>query len=266
MNENITPENSNQEQKPIRLQKYIANCGVCSRRKAEEYIADGSVMVNGEVITQLGTKVTNSDIIEITLDGETKIIKPDNTKLYLLLNKPVGVVTTANDEHDRPTVIDLITQEITTRVYPVGRLDIATSGAILLTNDGDFANKITHPSNKLPKKYSVIINGDIQDSQVNKLTNGLEITLEDGSKYTTQPAIVDLKRQYPTQTYLDITITEGKNRQVRRMFEALGYKVLKLERVEIGCVKLGNLPSGRFRYLTSVEIEIMKVCPKKASR
>jgi len=250
----------------IRLQKYIADCGICSRRKAEELILAGKVQVNSEIVTELGTKVNEHDKIEV----EGKAISQSTKKVYILLNKPVGYVTTAGDEHGRPTVLDLIAGEIAERLFPVGRLDINTSGALILTNDGDFAYKLTHPKHELGKTYEVILNKTITDAEIKKIEAGVEIPMaspvkgrwhaegmtegfnfESGGVFHTSPCII---RQI-TSTSLHITIHEGKNRQIRKMFTAAGKKVLELKRIKIGRLALGNLPLGRWRHLSQAEID-----------
>lgn len=233
----------------VRLQKYIAMCGVASRRKAEELITDGRVTVNGKRVTELGTKV------EIGADKVTvnnKEIKTVSKKYYIMLNKPEGYVSTVSDQFDRPTVIDLIDSEIKSRIFPVGRLDYETSGLLLLTNDGDFTYKVTHPKFRMDKTYIATLKGGITITGLNKLRRGIKI--ED---YTTSPAELEILDAKDGFTVVKITIHEGKNRQVRKMFEAVGSKVYALERISIGKVELGNLPLGRWRYLTSHEVNYL---------
>lgn len=233
----------------VRLQKYIAMCGEASRRAAEAMIEDGRVWVNNQRVTELGTKVEiGADVV--TLDG--KKIKPEVKKYYIMLNKPVGYVSTVNDQFDRPTVVDLIGEEIKARVFPVGRLDYETEGLLLLTNDGDFTYKVTHPKFKMDKTYLVSLKGGISVKGLNMLRSGIEI--ED---YKTSPAEVEMLSCEKGVTVLKITIHEGKNRQVRKMMEAVGAKVMELKRISIGKVELGNLPLGRWRYLTSHEINYL---------
>lgn len=233
----------------VRLQKYIAMSGKASRRAAEELITSGRVKVNDNIIKELGTKVEiGADIIK--LDG--KIIKPETKKYYIMLNKPTGYVSTVNDQFDRPTVIDLIDEEIKSRVFPVGRLDYDTEGLLLLTNDGDFTYKVTHPKFNMDKTYIAIIKGGIKVSSLNLLRRG--ITIED---YKTSPAEVEILDAEKGVTTIKITIHEGKNRQVRKMFDAVGCKVIELKRISIGTVELGTLPLGRWRYLTSHEISYL---------
>ncbi len=233
----------------VRLQKYIAMCGTASRRKAEELIADGKVKVNGETVREMGVKVEiGAD--KVTVSG--KEIKTASKKYYIMLNKPEGYVSTVNDQFDRPTVIDLIDSEIKTRIFPVGRLDYDTSGLIILTNDGDFTYRVTHPKFEMEKTYIAYVKGGLTISGINRLRRGVKV--ED---YTTSPAEVEILDSKDGVTKVKITIHEGKNRQVRKMFEAVGCKVHALERISIGKVELGNLPLGRWRYLTSHEVNYL---------
>lgn len=234
----------------VRLQKYIAMSGAASRRAAEQLIADGRVFVNGNKITEQGVKVEiGAD--KITLDGEP--LKVKNKKYYIMLNKPVGYVTTVSDQFDRPTVIDLIKTDLKdVRIFPVGRLDYDTEGLLLLTNDGDFAYKITHPKFNTDKTYIAVLKGGISVKGLNMLRRGVKI-----DDYTTSPAEVEILDASDGYVSVRITIHEGKNRQVRKMFEAVGSKVTALRRIKIGSVELGNLPLGRWRYLTSHEINYL---------
>ena len=231
----------------VRLQKYIAMSGKASRRAAEEMIAQGRVLVNGERITEQGVKV-EIGCDEVTLDGV--VIKAADKKIYIALNKPEGYVTTVKDQFDRPTVMDLVSREIHTRIFPVGRLDYETEGLILMTNDGDWANRVSHPRFESKKKYYAVIKGVLKIPELNKLRHGVVI---DGRK--TSPAECEIMEIDMGMTLVEITIHEGRNRQVRKMFEAVGHEVKKLRRTQIGIVELGNLPEGRWRYLTSSEIE-----------
>ena len=235
----------------VRLQKYIAMCGVASRRAAEEMIKDGKVKVNGNKITEQGVKVEiGAD--KVFVNG--KEIKPVNKDYYIMLNKPAGYVTTVKDQFDRPTVIDLLGEEITARVFPVGRLDYETEGLLIMTNDGDFTYKVTHPKHNIDKTYIAVIKGGISIKGLAMLRQGVK--LDDG--FVTSPAQVEMLNADNGHTVIKITIHEGKNRQVRRMFEAVGCKVVELQRISIGKVELGNLPLGRWRYLTSHEISYLK--------
>ena len=234
----------------VRLQKYIAMCGVASRRAAEELIQRGQVRVNGEVVRELGTKVeVGTDAVEVA----GKLIKAASKNYYIMLNKPVGYVSTVKDQFDRPTVIDLLQDEIKSRIFPVGRLDYDTQGLLLLTNDGDFTYKVTHPKFKVDKTYIATLKGGLTIRGLQMLRRGVVI---DG--YKTAPAEVEILSAEQGKTMVRITIHEGKNRQVRKMMEAVGSKVTALERISIGKVALGNLPLGRWRYLTSHEINYLK--------
>lgn len=233
----------------VRLQKYIAMCGKASRRKAEEMIADGRVKVNGEKVTEQGVKVEiGSD--KVTVDG--KELSLVTKKYYIMLNKPVGVVSTVSDEAGRPTVVDILKDEINTRIFPVGRLDYDTEGLLLLTNDGDFSYRVTHPKFEMKKTYLALVGSGLTVAGLNKLRRGVVI---DG--FRTSPAEVELIESEPNSNLVRITIHEGKNRQVRKMFEAVGVKVKELRRVSIGKVEIGNLPYGRWRHLTSHEINYL---------
>ncbi len=240
----------------IRLQKYLAENGVASRRKCEEYILEGRIKVNNKIVDTLGTKIIpNKDIIEF--DGKP-IENNKKEKVYILLNKPIGYVTTAKDQFGRDTVLDLI-KGIKTRIVPVGRLDMYTSGALILTNDGEFVNIITHPSNEVEKTYTVTLKGIVTKEEVQKLENGVEI--ED---YKTKPARVkilktDLEKNI---SRLEIKIHEGKNRQVRKMCEAIDKKVLALHRSQIGKIGVKDLKIGTWRYLNQKEVNslIKKDC------
>ena len=227
-----------------RLQKVIANSGVASRRKAEELIKEGRVKVDGKIVTELGTKVSKNNVIEV---DNIKISTEE--KVYFVLNKPRGVVTTARDEHGRKTVVDLI--DCGKRIYPVGRLDYDTTGLLILTNDGDFTNNITHPKNKIDKTYVAKINGILSISDIMSLKKG--VLLDDGK---TAPAKVKIKSvdNKTKNSLIEITIHEGKNHQVKRMFEALGFEVLKLKRERIGFLTLKGLASGEYRVLTHKEV------------
>lgn len=228
-----------------RLQKVIAQSGIASRRKAEELITAGKVKVNGTVITELGVKVSDKDQIVVN-----NTILEKEVKEYYLLNKPRGIVTTTADDKNRKTVVDMINSSA--RIYPVGRLDYDTTGALLLTNDGDFANILMHPKNKIEKVYVAKLKGLIKGEQINKLKDGVEI--EEG--VIVKSPRVKLKKTDPTTntSIVQITITEGKNHQVKRMFEAVGFEVLKLKREKIAFFDLKNLPSGKYRPLTKKEI------------
>ena len=232
----------------IRLQKYMAECGVASRRKAEEYILDGKVQVNGKTVTELGTKINpNKDVVYFN----NRKIENEGKNIYILLNKPIGYVTTTKDQFDRETVLDLI-KNVKGRVVPVGRLDMYTSGALILTNDGNFTYKITHPSHEINKTYIATIRGIITEEEVNKLKNGVRI-----DDYTTRPAKVKIMKTDIEKNIsrIEITIHEGKNRQVRKMCEAIGRNVMALHRTKIGDINVKDLKIGEWRYLTPKEVE-----------
>lgn len=235
----------------VRLQKYIAMSGIASRRAAENIIAGGRVSVNGEKVTEQGVKVEiGADVV--TVDGER--IKPKNKNYYIMLNKPAGYVSTVNDQFDRPTVVDLVKKDLNgARIFPVGRLDYDTEGLLLLTNDGDFTYRVTHPKFNAEKTYIATVKGGITISGMNKLKRGVYI--EDNFK--TSPAQAEILDAADGYTLIQITIHEGKNRQVRKMFEAVGCKVTALKRIKIGTVELGNLPLGRWRHLTSHEVNCL---------
>ena len=233
----------------VRLQKYIAMSGLASRRAAESMIDEGRVKVNGKKVTEQGVK------IEIGCDSVTVDNKPveiKDKKYYIMLNKPAGYVSTAKDQFDRPTVVDLVKEDVGTRIFPVGRLDNETEGLLLMTNDGDFTYKITHPKFQKDKTYIAVINGGITVPDLNRLRRGVRV--ED---YTTSPAEVEILDAAGGKTAVKITIHEGRNRQVRKMFAALGYTVSGLKRIKIGELELGNLPVGRWRHLTSHEINCL---------
>ena len=229
----------------IRLQKYMADCGVDSRRKCEQIILDGRVKVNGKTVTELGVKVTDNDKVE--LNGE--LIKPVTKKVYIAMNKPVGYVTTVSDEFGRPTVMNLVEDEIFTRVYPVGRLDFDTEGLLIMTNDGDLTYKLTHPKHVIFKTYVAVLNEVPQPKDIEHLKKGVMV---DGRK--TQPA----KLNWLKDNVIEISISEGRNRQVRKMFEAVGYEVISLQRISVGNINLGNIPLGRWRHLVPAEISYLK--------
>lgn len=234
----------------VRLQKYIAMCGAASRRAAEQLIADGKVRVNGRVVTEMGIKVeTGADIVE--LGGEK--LRLSDKKYYIMLNKPAGYVSTVKDQFERPTVIDLIGGDISARMFPVGRLDYETEGLLLLSNDGDFTYRVTHPKFHTDKTYEALIRGGISLNALRALRRGVDI-----GEFVTSPAEVEILETEAGKTLLKIVIHEGKNRQVRRMLDNVGCKLEYLRRVKIGTVELGNLPLGRWRYLTSHEINYLK--------
>lgn len=222
----------------------MALCGIASRRGSEEIIARGRVRVNGKIIDYMGHEIDpDSDTVEV--DGA--LIKPEPKKYYILLNKPKGYVTTVSDEFDRPTVMELV-KDVHARIYPVGRLDYDTSGLLIMTNDGEFANILTHPSHSVNKAYIAKLNNLPDNESLNKLRNGLTL---DGK--LTSPARVEVLQPAKHGCEIKVTIHEGRNRQVRRMFEAIGAEVISLKRISVGNVTLGNLPEGKWRHLNDAE-------------
>lgn len=228
-----------------RLQKVIAQAGIASRRKAEELITEGKVKVNGKIVTELGTKVSDKDQIEV----ENNLIEKE-IKEYYLLNKPRGVVTTTQDDKNRKTVVDLIPTNA--RIYPVGRLDYDTTGALLLTNDGDFANILMHPKHEVAKVYVAKVKGIIKGEQINRLKDGVEI--EPGIIVKGERVKLKKTDSKSNTSMVQITITEGKNHQVKKMFEAVGFEVVKLKREKIAFFDLKDLQSGEYRKLTPKEV------------
>lgn len=231
----------------IRLQKYMADCGVASRRKCEEYILQGKVKVNGNTVLELGTKISpEKDEVEF----EGRKLKTEEKLVYILLNKPIGYVTTTKDQFGRDNVLDLV--KVKERVVPVGRLDMYTSGALILTNDGEFVYKVTHPKHEINKTYTVTIKGIVTKDEVEKLQKGVDI-----GDYITRPAKVKILKtdQEKQISRLEIVIHEGKNRQVRRMCESVGKKVLALHRTKIGRISVKDIPLGKWRKLTQKEVE-----------
>lgn len=233
----------------MRLQKYLARCGVASRRHAEELIRQGRVKVNGVTVTEMGTIISPGDLVE--LDG--KPVVPEEKPVYIMLNKPAGYVTTVSDPQGRRTVMDLV-RGVKERVYPVGRLDYDTEGLLILTNDGDFAYRSTHPSHQVNKTYIAEVEGTPSHEAIKKLRNGVML---DGR--LTAPAKVEVLKQNKRSAVLRITIHEGRNRQVRRMCEAVGHPVRSLRRIAIGGLKLGNLAPGQWRYLTASDLKKIEV-------
>ena len=232
----------------MRLNKYIAQAGYCSRRKADELTEKGKVKINGAVCTQLGYDVQDGDRVEV----EGHVIGAAEKHVYYALNKPAGYITTTNDEKNRPTAISLLT-DVTVRVYPIGRLDYDSCGLLLFTNDGDFSNHIAHPRNAVYKTYLVRANRVLTQEEVWKLRKGVNI-----GGYMTKPAEVNVVSDRASAPIYEVKICEGRNRQVRRMFEAVGAKVFELQRTAIGDVKLGRLREGTYRRLTEKEIEYLK--------
>lgn len=232
-----------------RLQKYLAECGVASRRKCEELILQGKVKVNNQIVTELGVKVNpEKDIVKF----EDKEVKPTSKMVYILLNKPIGYVTTADDQFGRDTVLDLV--KVKERIVPVGRLDMYTSGALILTNDGDFVYKVTHPKHEIEKTYTVTVKGIIKNEEVEQLRKGVKI-----DDYITKPAKVKILKTDIEKNIsrLEIVIHEGKNRQVRKMCESVGRKVLALHRSKIGKIGVKDIELGKWRYLKDFEVKTL---------
>ncbi|NLX85537.1 MAG: rRNA pseudouridine synthase [Clostridiales bacterium] len=229
-----------------RLQKYMASCGVASRRKCEEIIAEGRVKVNGVTVREAGLKIQPGKD-RVTVDG--KEIIPANKPVYIMLNKPVGYVSTVRDQFMRPTVLDLV-RGVKGRIYPVGRLDYDSEGLILLTNDGNFAYGLTHPRHKVDKTYMVVVQGRPDRIEIDRIRSGVEI---DGRM--TSPADIRVESIQGNKTTFRVVIHEGRNRQVRRMFEAIGYTVVSLKRTGIGKLQLGTLAPGKWRFLEDREVK-----------
>ena len=233
----------------MRIAKYMAAAGVASRRHSEELIAAGKVRVNGRIITEPGTQVDETKDV-VTVDGRRLSIATE--RIYIMLNKPVGCVSTCSDDRDRMTVLDCI-KGIDARLYPVGRLDFTTEGLLLLTNDGELANRLTHPSHEVGKRYFAVVDSFVSAADVKKLEKGVFI---EGGK--TAPAHIKIMRAAEDRTELTITIHEGRNRQVRKMFEAIEKNVVFLKRISVGDLNLGNLKKGEYRFLTEDEISYLK--------
>ncbi len=237
-----------------RIQKILSAAGICSRREAEELILEGKVRVNGHVVNELGQKADpENDVIKV---GTRVVGREPDKKIYILLNKPRGYVTTTKDPQGRKTVMELLGKNSRAtggaRVYPVGRLDYDSEGLLLLTNDGDFANAMMHPSKEVQKTYEVKVKGVMDDAALKRLAGG--IRLSDGM---TAPAKVRKMKLVESNSWIEITIHEGRNRQVRRMCEALGHPVMKLKRTKIGPVSLGVLPPGGYREITPSEVRAL---------
>lgn len=232
----------------MRINKFLATSGLASRRKAEEYILSGRVTVNGSVVKELGTDISDKDIVMV--DGK-KVGLPDK-KLYFMVNKPVGYVTTAHDPFQRKTVMDLIPKTFG-RVFPIGRLDFNTTGMLLFTNDGDFANSIMHPSGEISKKYEATLAKELKREDIVRIESGIEI---DGRK-TSPSKVQKLKPLGEERARAIITIHEGRNREVRKLFEAVGNRVVTLKRIQIGQLELGDLPVGKYRKLAKEDLKLI---------
>lgn len=237
-----------------RLQKVISNAGYCSRRKAEELILKGKVFVNGNLVKELGVKVNNDDIIVV--EGVT--LNKKSNKEYYLLNKPRGVICSVKDEKGRKVVTDLI--DTSERIYPVGRLDYDTTGVLLLTNDGDFANILMHPSNEIEKTYLAVIEGIMTTEEIYKLKEGIII---DGEKIVPKRVKIKKKELNKNKEKVEITIVEGKNHIVKKLFKAVGHPVAKLTRERLAFLDVKGLQSGEYRLLTSSEVKRLKQLKKK---
>lgn len=235
----------------VRLQKFLANQGVCSRRKAEEYITNGAVKVNGKVVTELGTKI-NPETDEIIFNGKKIESQSNTSKVYILLNKPIGYVTTTKDQFDRDTVLDLV--KVKEKILPVGRLDMYTSGAIILTNDGDFIYRVTHPKYEIEKTYNATVKGIVTNEDILKLENGVKIADYISGKAKVRILKIDKEKDI---SRIEITIHEGKNREVRKMCNAIGKKVLALHRSKIENIGVKDLKLGEWRYLTQKEVDAL---------
>ncbi|MBQ9014518.1 MAG: rRNA pseudouridine synthase [Firmicutes bacterium] len=231
----------------MRLNKYIASAGICSRRKADELIAAGNVKINGAVMREMGYDVQESD--QVSVNGQ--MIEAAGRKVYVAVNKPKGYITSMSDERDRATVAELV-KDIPERLFPVGRLDYNTTGLLLMTNDGDLAYRLTHPKHEVYKTYVAMVSGVVSDARLAKLRKGVDI-----GGFVTSPAKVRVIKQNPRSATVEISIREGKNRQVRKMFAAVGNKVIELERIAIGEIRLGHMQQGHYRKLTRREIEYL---------
>ncbi len=241
----------------VRINKYLAQSHLGSRRKADELIKTGLVFVNGIVCTELSTQI---DPEKDRVTYKNKLVKPDEKKIFVMLNKPKNYIVTKEDEFKRKTIYSLL-PEFAKDLNSVGRLDFESEGLLILTNDGDIANSIIHPSAKLPKTYQVAVNGLVGNEELKKLREGIEL---DGKK--TLPAKVFIKNTFESHTDLKITIYEGRNRQIRRMIEAINLSVTKLKRIQIGEILLGKLPTGMWRFLTDEEVLYLVLHSKKKKK
>ncbi len=232
----------------MRLNKYIASAGICSRRKADELIENGNVKVNGAVIKEMGHQVEEGD--RVTVNG--KLIEAAGKKVYVAVNKPLGYITSMDDDKGRATVAELV-KDIPERLFPVGRLDYNTTGLLIMTNDGELTYTLTHPRHEVYKTYVAKVAGVLSDTRLAKLRKGVDI-----GGFVTSPAKVTVLKQMPRHAIVEISIREGKNRQVRKMFAAVGNKVQSLERTAIGEIRLGRLMEGHYRKLTRQEVEYLK--------
>lgn len=234
----------------MRINKYIAQSGFCSRRKADELIANGNVKINGAVLREPGYDVAEGDRVEVNGRELSARQKPE----YVLINKPLGMVTTVSDDKERLTVMDVVA-DIDARLFPVGRLDYNTSGALIMTNDGELAYRLTHPKHEIYKTYRARVAGILSNEKAARLRKGVDI-----GGFVTSPAKVSIIKGSGHSTIVEIAIHEGKNRQVRKMFAAVGNPVQELERIAIGDIRLGHLKAGHYRKLTREEIKYLKNC------
>jgi len=234
----------------MRINKYIAAAGVVSRRKADDLVKSGNVKVNGVTQSEPGMDILDGDVVAVN----GKVISPTKKIEYIVLNKPIGYITSVDDEQNRPIVMDLVA-DIDARIFPIGRLDYNTSGLLIMTNDGDMAYKLTHPSQHVFKTYVALVSGILSGEKMYKLKTGVDI-----GGYITKPANVKIIKGTSKSTLVEIQIAEGKNRQVRKMFSAVGNPVQELERTAIGEIRLGRLKTGDYRKLKKEEIEYLKNC------
>ncbi|MDR2356307.1 MAG: rRNA pseudouridine synthase [Clostridiales Family XIII bacterium] len=237
----------------MRLNRYIASAGLCSRRKADALTENGNVKVNGFVMREQGYDVKEGDVVEV--DG--RVIRPADKRVCIVLNKPKGCITSVGDAQNRPTVMDLV-GDIPERIFPVGRLDCDTAGLLILTNDGALSQMLTHPKHKIRKTYRAKVGGLLSDARIARLRKGVDI-----GGFVTSPAELRVLRQTERATTVEIRIIEGKNRQVRRMFAAVGCKVIELERVAVGDILLGRLKEGYYRKLTRRELAYLDEISRK---
>ena len=234
----------------MRINKYIAQAGIASRRKADELIANGNVKVNGAVMKEPGYDVTDEDKVEVN----GSLIRTSREKVYLLVNKPLNMITSASDDRDRETVMEIV-KDVDASLFPVGRLDYNTTGALIMTNDGDLSYRITHPKHEMDKTYRALVKGVVSKEKLARLRSGVDI-----GGFVTSRAKARIIKGNQHSTIVEISIHEGKNRQVRKMFAAIGNPVQSLERIAIGDIRLGRLKQGHYRKLTREEIEYLKNC------
>lgn len=232
----------------MRINKYIADAGICSRRKADELISNGNVKINGLTVKELGVDVAEGDVVEVN----GSVIEAGRRKVYVAVNKPAGVITSMDDDRERETVADIVA-DIPERLFPVGRLDYNTTGLLIMTNDGQLTYTLTHPKHEVYKTYVAKVEGVLSGARAAKLRRGVDI-----GGFVTSPASVKVLKQMPRYAVVEISIREGKNRQVRKMFAAVGNKVRELKRTQIGEIRLGRLKEGHYRKLTREEIEYLK--------